>query len=104
MFRKFAIATAAAAALVTAGMTAAPQQAAAKTIVHLGFGIGLPGYYGPGYYGGYYAPAPAYYYGPRYRVRCWRSHRRIRVWNPYRGRYVWRTVRGRRHCRRVRVW
>ena len=96
MLRKFVIATAAAATLAFAGMAAAPQQAEAKTIVHIG--IGFPGFYAPGYY------APAYYYAPRYRVRCHRTWRRVRRWNPWRGRFVWRTVRGPRRCHRVRVW
>ncbi len=108
MFRKFAIAAAATAAIVTAGIAAAPQQAEAKTVVNLGIGVGLPGYYG-GPYGGYYAPGYYYgpapvYYAPRYRVRCHRHHRRVRVWSPRRGRYVWRTIRGPRHCHRHRVW
>ncbi len=104
MFRNFAIAAAATAAIVTAGIAAAPQQAEAKTVVNVGIGVGLPGFYG-GYYapGYYYAPAPVYY-APRYRVRCHRHHRRVRVWSPRRGRYVWRTIRGPRHCHRYRVW
>jgi hypothetical protein len=83
----------AAAATLTLATVAAPQHAEARhgrNAAIIG-GLALGALAGAaiangGYYGGYYAPGPAYYYGPR----CYWSHERY--WS------------GRRwHSRRVRV-
>jgi len=67
------------------------EQAEAK--VHIGIGIGVPGFYGPGYGPGYYGGG---YYGHRhgyrphygYRMSCGKARRKIRHRGFYRIRAV----------------
>ena len=102
--RKLALSLALAGATVAAAVGAQTTPAAARTDVHLGFGVnfGFPGYY-YGYPVGYYGP-PVYVAPPRWRVRCHRPWRRVRYWSYREGRWRWRWVRGPRRCHRHRVW
>jgi hypothetical protein len=91
MFRKLAIGVAAAAAMIGAASTA-------NAGVDFSIGIGVPGYYGagyyggPGYYGAYYAPPPPpAYYGGGYYGGCDRvivGYKNRKVWRG--DRYVWK--------------
>jgi len=59
----------------------------AEAKVHVGIGIGIPGYYGGGYYGGgYYGHGHGYGYRPhyRYRMSCGKARRKIRHHGFYR--------------------
>jgi hypothetical protein len=63
----------------------------------IGSALAQPGYYGPGYYGGYgYAPPPRYYYAPARRYYV--NDGGLRPWTPAWSRYCfsrYRTFDGR---------
>ena len=93
MFKKTVIA---ATALVAATVAFQPvQQAEAGVKIHIGVGIGAPGFYGPGYY------APVY----RHRISCGRAVSIVRHSGFYRVRAV--DCSGRRytfHAKRKGIW
>jgi hypothetical protein len=98
MFKKTIIA---ASALIAATVAFQPvEQAQAGVKIHIGVGIGAPGYYGGGYYGPSYH-APVY----RHRISCGRAISIVRHSGFYRVRAV--DCSGRRftfHAKRNGVW
>ena len=120
MLRKTIVAGAVLLAATFGALSAASVPAQAKTNVHFGFYVGVPGpvyydpwpyYWAPGvvYVPGYYYYRPYYrrvyrwkrvYYRPRWRQVCVYRKVKVRYWNGQRWR--WRTVRKGKRCRWVR--